>query len=100
MGDELRVDPVAMHDSSNDMLNSVGEAALKFVNHEDGLAEASAGWIGSSQEALAELAAHWEAQHGHHKLQVGKLGTHVADTMVRYAANEDEATQALRSVGE
>jgi hypothetical protein len=100
MGDELKVDPVAMHDGSNDMLNSVGEAALKFVNHEDGLAEASSGWIGSSQQALGELAANWEARHAHHKLQVGKLGTHVADAMVRFVANEDESTQAVRSVGE
>jgi hypothetical protein len=100
VGDELKVDPVAMHDGSNDMLDSVGEAALKFVNHEDDLAGASSGWIGSSQQALGELAAHWEARHGHHKLQVGKLGTHVADAMVRYVAHEDESTQAVRSVGE
>ena len=100
MGDELKVDPVALHDGSNDMLDSVGEAALKFVNHEDGLAEASSGWIGSSQQALGELAAHWEVRHGHHKLQVGKLGTHVADAMLRYVTNEDESTQAVRSVGE
>ena len=100
MGDELKVDPVALHIGSNDMLDSVGEAALRFVDHEDGLADAAPGWIGSSQQALGELAAHWEARHGHHKLQVGKLGLHMADAMVRYVANEDQSTQAVRSVGE
>jgi hypothetical protein len=100
VADELKVDPVALHNGSDDMLNSVGEAALSFVSHEDGLAEAAPGWIGSSQQALGELAARWEARHGHHKLQVGRLGAHVADAMVRYVTNEDNSTQAVRSVGD
>ena len=100
MADELKVDPVALHNGSNDMLDSVGEAALSFVSHEDGLAAAAPGWIGSSQQALGELAAHWETRHGHHKLQVGKLGSHVADAMTRYVSNEDESAQAVRSLGE
>ncbi|UMB68203.1 RNA 2'-phosphotransferase [Mycobacterium paraterrae] len=100
MTDELKVDPVALHNGSNDMLDSVGEAALSFVDHEDALADAAPGWIGSSQEALGELAAHWEARHGHHKLQVGNLGTHVAEAMLRYVNNEDEAARSLRSLAE
>ncbi len=74
MADELKVDPVALHNGSDDMLNSVGEAALSFVSHEDGLAEAAPGWIGSSQQALGELAARWEARHGHHKLAGWQVG--------------------------
>jgi hypothetical protein len=100
VADKLKVNPVALQNGSDDMLNSVGEAALSFVSHEDGLVEAAPGWIGSSQQALAELATRWEARHGHHKLQVGRLGTHVADAMVRYVANEDDSTQAVGSVGE
>jgi hypothetical protein len=100
MADEMKVDPVALHSGSNDMLDSVGEAALSFANHEDGLADAAPGWIGSSQQALGELAARWEARHSHHKLQVGGLGTHMADAMVRYATNENDSTQAVRSIGE
>ena len=97
---ELRVDPVALHNGSNDMLDSVGEAALSFVSHEDALAQAVSGWVGSSQEALGELAQRWEARHGHHKLQVGNLGSHVAEAMLRYIAHEDEAVRAMRSVAE
>ncbi len=100
MAHELRVDPVALHNGSNDMLDSVGEAALSFVSHEDALAEAASGWVGSSQEALGELAARWEARHGHHKLQVGNLGSHVAEAMLRYVTNEDEAVRSMRSVAE
>ena len=100
MADKLKADPVALNNASDDMLNSVGEAALNFVSHEDGLVEAAPGWIGSSQQALGELTARWEARHAHHKLQVGRLGTHVADAMVRYVANEDDSAQAIRSVGE
>ena len=43
MADELKVDPVALNNGSNDMLESVGEAALSFVAHEDGLADAAPG---------------------------------------------------------
>jgi hypothetical protein len=99
VADKLKVDPVALHYGSDDMLNSVGEAALSFVSHEDGLVEAAPGWIGSSQQALGDLAERWEARHSHHKLQVGRLGAHVADAMVRYVSNEDDSTQAVRSVG-
>jgi hypothetical protein len=98
VADKLVVDPLALHHGSNQMLSAVGEAALEFVSHEDGLADASPGWIGSSQVALAELAARWEVRHHHHKLQVGGLGSHVADAMVSYLNTEDESAQAVRSV--
>jgi hypothetical protein len=96
--DEVKVDPVALHLGSNQMLNAVGEASLEFVSHEDGLADAAPGWIGSSQLALGELAARWEVQHDHHKLQVGGLGSHVADAMVSYVTTEDRSAQAVRSL--
>lgn len=98
MADELKVDPVALHLGSNDMFNAVGEAALDFISHEDGLAEVAPGWIGSSQLALGELAARWEVRHTQHKLQIGGLGSHVAEAMVSYVTNEDESARALRSV--
>lgn len=100
MAEELKLDPLALHNGSNDMLESVGEAALSFANHEDGLAEAAPGWVGSSQEALGELAARWEARHGHHKLQVGNLGSHVAEALLRFVTNEDDAARAMRSLAE
>src|SRR3984957_4130728 len=100
MADKLNVDPVALPNGSNDMLDAVGEAALSFVNPEDGLAEARPGGLGVSQQALSQLAARWEARHNHHKLQVGGLGSHVADAMTRYASNEEESAQAVQSLGE
>jgi hypothetical protein len=48
---ELEVDPVALHVGSDQMFDAVGEAAVDFVSHEDGLAVAAPGWIGSSQLA-------------------------------------------------
>lgn len=98
MADQLKVDPLALHLGSNDMFDAVGEAALDFISHEDGLAAAAPGWIGSSQRALSELAARWEARHSQHKLQMGGLGSHVADAMVSYVTNEDASAQALGSV--
>jgi hypothetical protein len=100
MADQLKVDPVALHHGSNQMFDAVGEAALDFISQEDKLADAAPGWIGSSQLALGELAARWEARHSQHKLQVGGLGAHVADAMVGYVTTEDESTRAIRSVRE
>lgn len=73
---------------------------MTFVDHEDGLAEAAPGRIGSSQEALGELAASWKARHGRHKLQVGNLGSHLAEAMLGFLTNEEEAARAMRSVAE
>jgi hypothetical protein len=94
--DGLKVDPVALHLGSSDMFNAVGAAAVDFVSHEDGLAEAEPGWIGSSQRALGELAAWWEVQHDQHKLKVDGLGSHVAEAMFSYVTNEDESARAFR----
>jgi hypothetical protein len=98
VAEKFKADLVALHHGSNHMFDAVGEAAVDFISHEDRLAEAASGWIGSSQEALGQLAARWEALHSHHKLQVGKLGSRVADVMVDYATTEDKSVQNLRSL--
>ncbi|WP_245604794.1 RNA 2'-phosphotransferase [Mycobacterium genavense] len=100
MADELDVDLVALHVGSNHVLNGIGEAAVDFVGYEDGLANAAPGWVGTSQLALAQLAARWEARHSQHRLQVGGLGTHVAEASVGYSTNEDESAAMIRSVRE
>ncbi|WP_239656332.1 RNA 2'-phosphotransferase [Mycobacterium riyadhense] len=98
MAGELNVDLVALHVGSNRVLDAVGEAAVDFVGHEDGLAEAVSGWIGSSQVMLGVLAVRWEARHAQHKLRVGGLGSCVAEALVSYAANEDGSAGVLGSV--
>ena len=80
--------------------SSTSGLAAKKVTGAPPRAEAAPGWIGSSQQALSELVARWEARHSHHKLQVGGLGSHVADAMTRYASNEEESAQAVRSLRE
>jgi len=94
----FEVDPVALHVGSNEMFTAIGEAAVAFVGHEDGLAEAAPGWVGSSQLALAELAARWEIRHDQHQLRVDGLGSHVAEAVFGYVTNEGESARAFRSV--
>lgn len=98
VADEFKVDPVALHHGSNHLFNAVGEAALDFASHDDGLAEAAPGWIGSSQLVLGELAARWEVRHSHHKLQVGGLGSHVAEATLSYVTTEGNSAQAFGSL--
>lgn len=100
MAEKLKADPVALNIGSNQMFDAVGEASWNFVSHEEGLAGAAPGWIGSSQQALGALAARWEARHDQHKRKVGGLGSHVAEAMVSYATTEDGSMRALRSVCE
>ena len=95
---EVKVDPAALYLGSSDMFNAAGEAALDFLGHEDGLAGAAPGWVGSSQLALGELAARWELRHDQHRLRVDGLGSHVAEAMFGFVANEEESARALRSV--
>jgi hypothetical protein len=98
VADGFSVDPAALHVGSNDMFTAIGEAALEFLSHEDGLAGSAPGWVGSSQLALAELAARWEARHDQHQVAVDGLGSHVAEAMFGYVTNEDESARAFRSV--
>lgn len=95
MADGFQVDLVALHHGSNDLLHSVGEASVDFMNHEGALAETAPGWVGSSQQALADLTARWEVRHHQHKGKLGELGCGLADAKVAYLANEDESAQAL-----
>ncbi|OIN82182.1 RNA 2'-phosphotransferase [Mycobacterium malmoense] len=94
----MKVDPVALHLGSNDMFNAIGEAAMDFLSHEDGLAAAAPGWIGSSELALGELVARWQVRHDQHKVQVDGLGSRVAEAMFCYVMNEDESARAFRLV--
>jgi hypothetical protein len=100
MAELLKVDPVALNLGSNHMFDAVGEACLDFVSHEEGLVGAVPGWVGSSQQALTELAARWEVRHDQHKCKVGGLGSHMSEAMVSFAATEDGSARALRSVCE
>lgn len=100
MADQLYVEPVAMQLSSDRMVNAVGDAAVSFIGHEDDLAAAAPGWIGASQQALAELAARWEAQHTQHKLRVSALNQGVIAAGLDYATNEDDSARALKFIAE
>lgn len=96
--EELRADPLALQLGCNRVFGAVGEAAVDFVGHDDGLARATPGWIGASQQALVELAARWEMRRGRHTRGVAGLGHGVADAAVGYATGEGESAQALESV--
>lgn len=98
MADALIVDPVALHVGSNGMFNAIGEAAMDFLSHEDGLVAAAPGWIGSSEQTLGQLAARSEVRHDRHQLQVDGLGSHVAEAMLCYLTNEDRSARSFRSV--
>lgn len=100
MADSFKVDPAALHLGSNHMFNAMGDAAMDFITHEDRLAEAAPGWIGSSELALGELAARWEVRHDQHNERVDGLGSHVAEAMLWYLTNEHRSQQAFRSVQE
>lgn len=100
MADSFKVDPVALHLGSNHMFNAIGDAALDFIAHEDRLAEAAPGWIGSSELALGELTARWEVRHDQHNERVDALGSHVAEAMLWYLTNERQSQRAFTSLQE
>ena len=98
MAEELDVNLVALHVGSNHVLNAIGEAAMAFLGHEDGLAGRRTGLGRLLAAGVSRTHRTVEARHAHHKLQVGGLGLHVAEAMVDYAATEDRSAGALRSV--
>lgn len=96
--DGFRADPVALHCGSKQISGAVEEAAFAFLSHDSGLTEAAHGWIGSSQQALNELAAHWWSRHERHKLAGAELGHGVSDAAVRYASNETASRRAFEAL--
>lgn len=92
------VDPVAVAAGSAQMEAFLQDTAVDFIVHEDQLADAAPGWVGSSAQALAEVMARWEAKHTQHKRHVGGLAYHMATAGTEYTTNEEHGAQALRSV--
>lgn len=95
---KVRVDPVVLHHGSKQVVGAVEEAAAAFMSHDNGLAEATPGWIGSSQQALDQLAARWWGRHEHHKLTGAELGQGVADAAIAYASNEIASKHAFEAL--
>jgi uncharacterized protein YukE len=98
MAEFLNVDPVAVAQGSTHLETAVSDLSADFIVHEDGLAEAAPGWIGSSAQALAAVMARWEAKHAQHKRHIGALAVHMATTGTSYTTTEQQSVQALRSV--
>jgi hypothetical protein len=92
------VDPVAVAAGSVQMEASLQDTAVDFTIHEDQLADAAPGWVGSSAQALTEVIARWETKHTRHKRHVGGLAYHMATAGTDYTTNEEQNVQSLRSI--
>jgi uncharacterized protein YukE len=98
MAEFLKVDPAAVAAGSTHLETAVGDLTVDFIAHEDALADAAPGWIGSSAQALAEVMARWEAKHAQHKRHIGGLAVHMATTGTSYTTTEEQSAQTLRSI--
>jgi hypothetical protein len=98
MADRLHVDLAALQIGSDHIDSAVGDAAMDFIVHEDGIADAAPGWIGDSAKALDKLLAHWRVKHASHKRNLGSLNNFVITAGQDYSANEDSSAQIVRSI--
>lgn len=98
MADRLHVDLAALQTGSDHIDSAVGDAAVDFIVHEDGIADAAPGWIGDSAKALDKLLAHWQVKHADHKRNLASLNNFVITAGQDYTTNEDASAQMVRSI--
>jgi hypothetical protein len=98
MADNLHVDLAALRIGSHHINGAADDAAVDFIVHEDGIADAAPGWIGESANALDKLLARWEVKHAGHKRNLAALNNGIITAGSAYAAKEETSAQALRSI--
>lgn len=97
MAERVNVNPDEVLTGARHTGYAIGDAARHFAAHEAGLTGASAGWVGSSQQALRELSAHWEGRHEHHRVQTAVMGNLMTSAASRFTSTEEASTDALSS---
>lgn len=94
MADELRVNPARLRRGSDHISGAMHDAAVVFAGCEQELAGAVSGWIGSSQQALAEVAASWEDQHAAYHSWLTSLSQNMTEAAYCYATEDRESGDA------
>ena len=100
MADPLRVDPVTVHLGSSRVGVAVDTAATAFAAHEEALAEAGAGWVGSSREALTAFTSALAARHAAHCSSISELSPNMTVAAVSYTTADTDSSDAVAKVAE
>jgi uncharacterized protein YukE len=95
---KIRVDPDALHGLSSGIFAHADAAHAEWRQHTAQASQASAGWVGSSADALDALTASW-TQRGTalHEHTVG-MGATCRQSAYDFAEQEDKNTEQIRGV--
>jgi hypothetical protein len=94
----LQVDARDLHSGGSQVAAAAHSAAQEFIGHETELAEAEAGWVGESREALAEFANTIAQHHAAAHTAATVLSQKMADAAVRYASTDGEASETVARI--
>lgn len=99
MPEELRVDPVDLHMTSDHLRVAAEDHAAGTARHHDDFADAVSRWRGgASSAALQEVAARWETRHAQRQMRVTALGQQVGDAADTYTAADGGSSEVIGSV--
>jgi hypothetical protein len=97
VADHVRVNPDEVVTGARHTGYAISDADRQFIAHETGITEASAGWVGSSHQALQELSTHWESRHEHHRVRTRVMGEMMTSAASRFASTERDSQENLSS---
>ncbi len=90
MPEPLRVEPHLLAASGRGTVDDGHAAYQELSGHDAALAEAGAGWVGSSAAALSELGERWQIRHGAHLEHTQSLGERMSHAGHAYAAADGD----------
>lgn len=96
----VKADPAVIHAGGSQVASAAQSAAQEFLRHENELAEAEAGWVGNSREALAEFTAALAQHHVAVHTAATELSQKMADAAVRYTSTDSNASEEVARIAD
>ena len=97
---ELRVDSEDLNRSGAEIASIAAEVRASLANSDTEIASARSGWAGTSAEALASLAAEFQAATNTHSQDLEEHGTKFTGAAKRYAETDESGATSVHKAAE
>lgn len=100
MADKLRVDIPGLSRASTDVGDQAGIVSASHRQSVSSLSDAESGWVGSSAQALADMAGKWEKTTAKHQTAINNQAVHMDTAAKIFSYMEERNAAELKAVGD